>query len=177
MGHFGSERVRPGRRPELVAARVAAAWTAPNGPWQRDPPSAMIARVEAGPSIFLAVLALPVGVALVRARGEPPRNIALGLGIGFAVACAFLLLGSWAGTDLTRLNVLLYGVLALAGVAVAAIAIRELQRRGVLDSFQGTVLVIAVGLLAVIAVAVLATKDNWGYPPEFDTHPLALALR
>jgi hypothetical protein len=82
-----------------------------------------------GDRIFLLLLgAASVGIALNRARHEPPGNIVLAMLAGLALAAALGLAIAWAGLDLWRLWVLLSGAIVIGGLATAAVAVRAIRR-------------------------------------------------
>ena len=84
---------------------------------------------EPGGFIFPALIfAITFGLAIYRARNEPPWKIVLAIWIGLGMAALMVLALLWAGTDTTRLTILVVPVAITAVLAAVALVARSIRR-------------------------------------------------
>ena len=89
---------------------------------------------EWGGVLFWVLAFTSLGVAIYRARDEPPWKIVAALMIGFASAAAFGIAFLWAGIDATLVVVAITWVLAALALALrAARRSRSASHRGPFD--------------------------------------------
>lgn len=83
-----------------------------------------------GDVIFPALLfAVVIGIGLYRARDEPAWKVVLAIWAGLGVAAIMALVLLWAGTDTTRLTVVLVPVAVTAALMMVALVVRGVRRR------------------------------------------------